>query len=364
MFRRLVSCCSIALLCATTGLAGAAEDNDAPRRETDNETGFIGLYDTAPLSTMPREPMWLLNCFGGQRDLSIRPEENVSGVRGDWRGAEGVDWFIRELRLGYSLGARSFFVVRPMGTSGSSHVPASGWLSIPAEKRIALQERVNDLIMDEFQEPIRIYYFIGSYMTDARGLDGYSEKNLPDAFRLGDEGFEAQHATRATLGGLMSAGAAGFGIDASAPLRTRYHYVEFAEQMRRPPFNMHVIGEALPVVPKGRGVARDAMGDFKTDDEALERMAWVGTALYMNYRFHHRIFDPEKTRVFKWYAFREVFEHLSDTEKRQMIQWDFEHGMITICHDKVMFEEALRLYERREQATEANDEKFRYSQAD
>ncbi|MEQ8769831.1 MAG: hypothetical protein RIB60_04905 [Phycisphaerales bacterium] len=368
MLRGIAGLCTLGLFCAATGLAGAGEkDESQTRREIDRESGFIGLYDTAPLSSMPREPMWYLNCFSAERDRREHPQENKAGVRGNWRGAEGLDWFMSEIRRGYALGARAFWVNRPMGTDGNSHVPAAGWLAIPAEKRLAMQERINEAILEEFDEEIRIYYFIGSWMTDPRDLRGYHEDYEDELYRLGDDSAESLHATRVTLGGLMSAGATGFGIDASAPLRCREHYIQFAEQLRRPPFNLHVIGEALPVIPKrnGRGgVEIDANGDFMVDQDAIERMAWVGIAQYMNYRFHHRVFDPDKTRIFKWYAFPSVYRDLPRDEQRRMIAWDHEHGYIVITQDEFLFTEALAHYQQTHRAVEENNEKFRHALVD
>jgi len=336
MKRSLIVAGTIALL----GVGHAAAGENVPPKQDEN----ISLTDTAPLTSMSREPMWLINCFSGKRDSVHHREEDYTGLRGEWRGEEAMDWLEDQLRYAYGLGARRFWIVRPMGTDGESNVPAAAWLTIPEYKREPMEERINRLILQEFDEPVEIYYFIGTWMEDPWSLRGLTPTNQDEAFRLGDDEYEAQIATRITLGGLMSAGASGFGFDASALTVCRDHYMDLAEQLRRPPFNLQSVGEALPVVPtpNGRGVVRDANGDFKLDDEALRRMAWVGTSDYLYYRFKFREFDPETTRVFHWYPSGDEYRDLGDEGRRDLIRADIRRGWIPICHDEVMFKAALQ----------------------
>lgn len=328
----------------TLAMLGAPLASGGPRKL--NPEPPVSLQDSAPLTAMSREPMWLINCFSGKRDSINHPEEDYTGLRGEWRGPRAMEWLEDQLRTGYALGARKFWIVRPMGTDGESNVSASAWLTIPEYKREPMQERINRLIFEEFDEPVKIYYFIGSYMQDPWSLRGHTGQNQDSVFRLGDDSYEAQAATRLTLGGLMSAGAAGFGIDASAVMRCRDHYVQFAEQLRRPPFNLECVGEALPVVvtSDGRGVVRDEKGDFMLDQDALTRMAWVGTTDYLGWRFRFRTFDPETTRVYKWYPWDSEYEDLNLRERQEMVAADMRRGFILITHDPTLMQAALTYY--------------------
>lgn len=308
------------------------------------------LNDTTPLTeSMTREPMWFINLFAGIRDLKKHPEENYTGLRGEWRGPEAMDYLESQLRLGYELGARSFWINRPMGTDGLSHPSGAAWLTIPDYKRIPMEDRINALILDEFEEPVKIYYYIGTYLEDPRSIHGWEPDNADEVYRLGDDGYEAQVATRATLGGLMSAGAAGFGLDGSALMICRDHYIELAQQLRRPPFNLQVVGEALPVVPDVRtGVKRDENGDFMVDDDALHAMAWAATDYYLDFRFKIRTFDPETTRVFRIYERSQTYRDLSNEQRREMVRKNMRQGYIAITYDPVIFQIALDYYEHPE----------------
>lgn len=337
-----------AMLAAGPALAGDKADST-----------ITVLDDTTPLTkSMSREPIWYINLFGGQRNLTVHPEENYTGVRGEWRGPDAMDYLENELRRGYAMGARSFWVNRPMGTDGLSHPAAGAWLTIPEYKRGPMEERINNLILDEFDEPVKIYYYIGTYMEDPRSIRGWMPSNADEVYRFGDDGYEAQVATRATLGGLMSAGAAGFAMDGSALTICRDHYMELADQLRRPPFNLEVIGEALPVVPDGHGgVIRDENGDFEVDEDSLERMAWVGTERYLDYRFKIRKFDPDTTRVIRMYERKEFYIDLNPAQRREMVRQHMLQGYIVLSWDDVIFQAAMDFYRHPELLEKDRDDR-------
>ena len=375
MLNRLIVAGTIGLL-ACCGAPVAAADGDVDGFGKPNAIQ-PPLDDVSPLADINREPMWLINCFGGERDRRNHPEENYTGLRGDFRGPEAALWLVDQFRQGYALGARKFFIVRPMGTDGVSHVSAAGWLTIPPEKRMALQEEVNRVVMEEFREPVEIIYYIGAYMLDPRALTGLSTAALSDLYKLGEPTPEAVHATRVTIGGLMSAGATGIGIDAGAPVRCREHFARLAEQLRRPPFNLTLIGEAYPTVPKGRGVLRDENNDFVLDLETAARMPFIATDDYTNYRWKKKQFDPATTRLYKWYERSHRYKTKTYPEKEAMIERDYWHGFIPVTHDPELFEIALRMYNETEahaahsksrtiieSADDVNSEKYRYTLGD
>ena len=120
---------------------------------------------SSPASELPlpidRRPVWLVNCFGGHFNTTTEEydDERWFGVRPAYRGPEGAAWLANQIRKGYAVGARRFFVNRPMGVgarplsdgrlTGAGNVPGSGWLPIPPYKRPAISDAIADLVLDE-----------------------------------------------------------------------------------------------------------------------------------------------------------------------------------------------------------------------
>lgn len=355
MLNRLIVAGTIGLL-ACCGAPASAGNSQEER------TQHVATHDVVPLSSLSRDPMWIVTCFGGQRDLTNRPEENYSGVRGNWRGPEGLDWFTDEMRKGYAAGARRFFVNRPMGTDGVSHPSAAGWLTIPKEKRMAMEERINALILDEFDEPVEIYYYIGCYMEDPRSLRGRTTASAEGMFRLGDDDHWKQEvATRITLGGLMGVGATGFGIDGSAFPYAMQHYVELAEELRRPPFNIVLMGEAIPRIKHPITNSWWDNGNAIFDPDLLTRMPYVATSKYLRSRIKDLKFDRETTRIYQWYEgardFGRAWNDPVTERDLELIRREMDRGTIPMVADPILFAEALR-YTRE---LEARDQGARFA---
>lgn len=339
MLNRLIVAGTIGVLACTTAVAAPGEAQRSNHVATD---------DVIPLSSLSRDPMWIVQCFGGQRDLKTHPEENSTGVRGNWRGPEGLDWFTDELRRGYAAGARRFLVNRVMGTDGTTHPAAAGWLTIPPEKRQAMEKRINDLILDEFDEPVEIYYYIGAYMADPRSIRGRTLASDAGTFRLAEgDHWKQDVATRVTLGGLMGVGATGFGIDGSAGDYCNQHYVELAEQLRRPPFNIILMGEAIPRIQDPVTKSWwDGRGNAIFDQDLITRMPWIATSKYLRSRIKDLKFDRETTRIYQWYEGASDFgRHWSDPvtdADLQLLRKEMDRGTIPMVSDPILFAEALR----------------------
>ncbi len=300
---------------------------------------------------VPRQPMWVINAGVGLRNHPLHPEENQFGFATWWRGPNAVDNLIDRIDAGYQLGARWFFVNRPMGTLGYTHVPAASWLTLSEERREELPRKLTDALLDRYDEPVHIVWFIGSDMKDPRSLVGWTSSNSDDYFLLGeDDTWEEQFATRSTIGGWLSTGASGLGIDHSAAPAKRDHFIEMFHQLIRPPFNLLLIGEAVPSVRDDRGrPIPHAKGAHTVDIERVKKMPWLAHESYFDSRYPVSFgpgvdsMDPESTRVYIW--FERTAIHYGNPEQRERLvdRW-IDRGLIPMTFDPVMFRRAMERF--------------------
>lgn len=294
---------------------------------------------------VPREPMWLITCAAGVQSSTVHPEDNHLGLVPWWRGPNAVDSLIERINVGYRYGARWFFINRPMGALGTTYVPGGTWLSLSEEKREELPRKLTNALLDYFEEPVHIVWFVGSDLDDPRSIVGWTPDRDQHYFRLGaNQTYEQTIASRVTLGGWLSTGAAGIAIDNSAPPHKRETYISMFHQLIRAPFSTLVFGEALPLVYQGNRLQTHSDGTFKLDMEALGRMPWLATDSLMNTWFGSHFapgmvsLDPEKTRVYVWYL--ESNQVMSVAHREQLIDRWVDRGLIPIVADPVMFRRA------------------------
>lgn len=290
-------------------------------------------------SSVPREPMWFVNPFTGNRDRS--PE----GLAPWWTADDAAENLLEKIREGYTIGARRFFINRPMGTDGSSHVPGASWLTINKDKRGSIVDRLNAALLDEFDEPVHLVWFVGSDLRDPRDLHGWNQGDPQSYYQIGEnDRWDTLIATRSTLGGWISTGASGLAIDHSAVPSERQHFIDLFESLRGDPFRLTIYGEALPLrQTAGGAIMRDEHGTMVIADE-IDKMPWVATERVINDRWpagapsESMPLNPETTRVFIWYA--RGTDYGSAIEKRDLIQADMRRGLIPITNDEIMFRTA------------------------
>lgn len=308
--------------------------------------------DAAPMVTnwqdyVPREPMWLIVASAGLRNSSYHPEDNRFGYLNWWRGERAVDNLLDQIDQGYQVGARWFWIDRPMGSDGSSHVPAASWLTINQNKRADLTTKLNDALLDRYDEPVNIVWFIGSDMKDPRDLRGWTSTDAHENFKLGGgENYVQRIASRATLGGWLSTGAAGLGIDNSGNSDERDHFIGLFHQMLRPPFGITMYGEAFPLKPRPTGGPEtNSDGTVRISLEDMEKMPWVATHQLINDRWPVTwepgmpSFDTEKTRAFIWFHWSTA-SYGNPEQRKELIRKWLDRGLIPITMDSVMFREA------------------------
>ncbi|MEM9372447.1 MAG: hypothetical protein AAGA55_02285 [Planctomycetota bacterium] len=296
---------------------------------------------------VPREPMWFVNAGSGTRRSSHHPEDNARGLNLWWRGPNAVPNLVGKIAEGYQVGARWFFINRPMGTDGGSHVPAASWLTIDADKRERITDELNDMLLDRFEEPVHIVWFIGSDMSDPRSIRGWTASRDDENFQIGQtENWKQLTASRATLGGWLSTGASGIAFDHSAPSAEREHFIDLFHQLIRPPFGLMVMGEAFPVEPRPRGgPMRHADGTRVLAMGAMESMPFLAEErILMEYwpttfAPGERSLDPDTTRAYVWMSWATI-KYGSPEQRRQRIRGWLERGLIPITMDPVMFREA------------------------
>jgi hypothetical protein len=306
--------------------------------------------DSSWVNAIPREPMWLINAGNGTRSQS-----DPNGLATWWHddNPAAVDEFIGQIRKGYALGARRFFVNRPMGSNGATHVPAASWLTIPESKRSKLVSALVDLQLDPSVDPIHIIWFIGSDLSDPRDINGWR----PDGrtfYSIGESGsYERQIATRATLGGWISTGASGLAIDHSAPIAERQHFIDLAASLRGEPFNLQIMGEAFPVkiTPAGAWVKHNT-GPPELDSDAIESMSWVITTVNLRKPFNWPYGsktetyppNPKTTRLYVWFDYSLQWYGETELDQRGYVRQVMRENLIPITSEPVLFDEALKIY--------------------
>lgn len=298
--------------------------------------------------SVPREPMWKIDTFTGIRD-DTNPGALVSWWRDD--NPQAVEHMLARIRVGYALGARRFFVNRPMGTNGRTHVPAASWLTIDTKKRAELTEALIALNLDGTLEPIHMFWFIGSELTDPRSLEGWTSSN--DTFLLGEtDTWEHLIASRNILGGWLSTGASGLFIDASTPPEERRHFRFISRQLLQSPFEMIVGGEAYPYALDEDGVTIRENGAPVLSTEDIEAMSWVATTDYIRHPARWPVgrtnstwpVNPETTRMFAWFDHRADYYGNNEDERRKYASSIIEDGLIPITNDPTIFRFALDHY--------------------
>jgi len=298
--------------------------------------------------SVPREPMWKIDCFTGNRD-----SENPNALVNWWRddNPDAVTNFIDRIKVGYSYGARRFFVNRPMGTNGRTHVPASSWLTIPPEKRSELTDALIDLVLEEGLEPIHMFWFIGSELVEPRSLEGWTVSN--ETYLLGSAGsWEEQVASRNILGGWLSTGASGLFIDASSPSGEREHFRFLSRQLLQDPFGIIIGGEAYPYALDEDGVTIRENGAPLLSVDDIEAMSWVASTDYIRHPSRWPEgrknatwpVDPETTRLYAWFNHRASWYGETEDETIKYVESIIEDGLIPISNDPTIFKYALGRY--------------------
>ena len=354
----LLNLTSIMTACTLMSCAGIVTADDGRQssegtsplssaRGSDDGTGH-GFDADRWQDRVPHEPMWLINAGVSLRNSNIHPENNTQGLASWWRGEHAVPRLIDRIQEGYDAGARWFFINRPMGTPGNTHVPGASWLTMTDTKRDVLPEMLTDALLDQFDEPVHVVWFIGSEMADPREFAGWTTGRDDEYYGVGeDDTWERLIGSRVTLGGWISTGASGLAIDHSSPRDERGHFIRLFEQLNQFPFNLAIFGEAYPLTYTDNGrVARDDEGSPILDQHAIESMPWVATATYFEARWPESRqrdsfpLDPDATRMFVWYG-PILMEVTEDDQRIDMAHRHMDEGLIPITNNLVIFNEAM-----------------------
>ncbi len=171
-------------------------------------------------------------------------------------------------------------------------------------------------------------------MTDPRVFNGGLRDRDPGFYGLGDTSTpERQIATRSTLGGWLSTGAAGVGLDYTGRPAKREETIALFNALRGEPFHFSIIGESIPLVG-GRP-------DGGVDRDTIDQMPWLATVTDADARFDDSVtFDREDTRVFIWFA-GVGSSYGSPSERIERVYRYMNRGMIPITCDREMFVAAL-----------------------
>lgn len=315
--------------------------------------------DRSWLDQVTREPMWLIHAANGVRGLNYYPEDDHLGTYRWWRGPDAVPNFVEKIREGYAHDARWFLINRPMGTDDTAWVPGASWLTLSDYKRDQLPAQLMDALLDEFDEPVHVVWFVGSKMKDPRTLKGWHPAESDQYYNIGDtSSWKGLLSSRTTLGGWISTGSSGFVFDASSHPRDREHFLQLAHQLRQSPFNQFVGGEAFPrVASETDQPVLDDNGRYVLDVHAMESMPWMGFSQYIRHESRWPYGtktdtwppDPETTRMYQ------VFElansvYGSDHHKQGLIQQSIREHLIPVTKDPVMFDHAMMIYQMIEEA--------------
>lgn len=299
---------------------------------------------------VPRTPMWAISCYTGQRNSPVHPSGNDRGIANWWRGDNAVDELINRIQQGYDYGARWFFINRPMGTPGFTDVPAASWLTLEDHKRDELPRKLTDALLDQFDEPVHVVWFIGSDMRDPRDFHGFTDARANEYYGIGEnDNWRELISSRVTIGGWLSTGASGIAIDHSAPPNERQHYIELADALGQFPFNLNVYGEAYPLVVENGRTQRDDNNSPIIDTDASSKMPWVAISDYVDRHWPYGSsnvsfpLDTDSTRLFVWMNHSSTFYGNTDEQREERIAQYIDMGLIPITHDPAMFQEALAL---------------------
>ena len=329
-------------------LSQGTGSNSAPNSDPDIGSTDHGIHGDRWQDLIPREPMWFINAGTGLRDSPVHPEDNARGLAVWWRGEHAVDALLSRIHQGYDIGARRFFINRPMGTPGNANVPGASWLTLDENKREQIPTLLAKALLDEFSEPVHIVWFVGSDMRDPREFSGWTEARESSFHAVGETNtWEQLIATRTTIGGWISTGASGLAFDESSPLRKRQHFMDLAESLNQFPFKIAVYGEAFPLVfDENDRPSRDSGGNRMLDQDAIKAMAWIGSTSYLDDRWPAGVqsdafpLDTESTRMFVWFE-KSAMRYGSEAQRIEKVNEYMDRGLIPITQDPVMFREAL-----------------------
>lgn len=296
---------------------------------------------------VPRTPMWLIHAFTGLRNSPVHPEGNERGISTWWRGDRAVDELLNRVQIGYDYGARWFFVNRPMGTNGFTHVPGASWLTLENQKRDELPEKLTQALLERFDEPVHVVWFIGSEMTDPRDFHGWTPGRDREFYEVGrEQTWEQLIGSRVTLGGWISTGASGIAFDASSPEDERGHFVQLSEALGQFPFHLNVYGEAYPLIRDDGRIRRDTHGSPVLAEDAVQAMPWIATTSFIDELWSQERqtdtfpVNPDETRLFVWFD-RGPLSYGQESQRRSLVNRYMDMGLIPITKDPVMFTEAL-----------------------
>ncbi len=322
----------------------------------DRDHGFHGERWQDHVS---REPMWFIDLFSGVRTPSRNPNGHLTGSVNWWARENGVDELIRRIQFGYDQGARWFMINRPMGTPGNTHVPGASWLTMDERKRDELPEKLTDALLDVFDEPVHVVWFVGSDMRDPRDFAGWNEARSNEYYGVGESNnWRELVSSRVTIGGWLSTGASGLAIDHSAMPNERGHYIELFQQLSGAPFNLRIMGESYPTIYEGSRQTLDSNRSPLFDEEAIRAMPWVSAVDHIESRWPSHIptdafpVDTDETRLYAW--FFNTSQIGTESQRIAAIHRHMDMGLIPITGDAVMFREALLRYR-----TESNSSEYR-----
>lgn len=331
-------------LSRNTGSGGSSDNGSGPLGSRSH-----GLNGSRWQDRVPREPMWFINAGPGETNHSIHPEDNARGYAVWWRGERAVDELLIRIHKGYEVGARWFFINRPMGsTQAQTNLPGASWLTIKDQKRADLPEQLTRAMLDEFDEPVHIVWYVGSDISDPREYPGWTPETDEEFYLLGEnDTYEELIGSRVTLGGWISTGASGLGLDSVSPVHQREHFIELFEQLNGSPFRLNIYGEAYPLIFDNRGLVRDQYNGPVLDQNAISRMPWMATSEFIDHRWPlgaaSDVFpvNTDTTRMFIWLE-KSSHRYGDASERVELINKYLDRGLIPITYDPVMFREAVQ----------------------
>ncbi len=329
--------------------SGGSNGSNGPNGGSGDGSGpsSYGLDGDRWQDRVPRLPMWYIATSGGVYNSSVHPEDNYRGYVNWWRGENAVEELITRIGRGYEVGARWFFINRPMGAPSNTHVPGASWLTMSADKREKIPALLTDALLDQFDEPVHVVWFVGSDMTDARDYPGWNAGNEDAFFGVGEDANWTQVvSSRVTLGGWISTGASGIAFDHSGPIGERDHYIRLFEQLSGFPFHLAIYGEAFPLKNENGRVARGASGSPLFDEDAINSMPWIAIDRFIDGRWpihgssESFPLDADMTRMFVW--FNKAGRHYgSENQRSYLVNSYMDQNLIPITNDPVMFQEAM-----------------------
>jgi len=324
-------------------------------------------YSSVPnvIQNTPKDPMWDIGMFSGTGGNGINPDnpnghanwwnvnpnriasdyDRVDGNTGLFLFAETTEDTVRNLqeriKYGYDQGARSFFLNRPMGSDGTSHVSAASWETIEINKRTLMASTLKTISEGRFGEKVSINIFIGSGMYAGDDLRGWSGPFIGGGgFLLGDNRTAERKATSDTIlnGWIDEAGVSGIIIDHGSPEDEREHFAGLGIDLWQEK-NVYLMIEALP-----NDTDPDGPYPQEADLDHLLRVGAIATTDYFNHndfqtRPHFNIhFDLDLNRVFVWY---QGLTGMTDEEKADTYNYYYARNRFAISGDPVIFALAL-----------------------